>query len=343
MAASLHLKPRARFLRRIFCACLWSSLAGALIACAEKGPVMDAPPPADTLQMETHELEPTQAAPDSFRVIAYVTSAVIPELIPYGRLTHINYSFLIPNADGSFATIPNGWKLEKIVDEAHRSGVKVLISVGGWGWDHQFETLASEPVTRAAFVENLTRFVEEYDLDGADVDWEYPNPGESARNFLALISELRAAMPGKLITTAVVSYGDNGEGVVADTFPLFDFINVMTYDGSDHGSMAQFEAGMDYWGERGLPPEKMVMGVPFYSQPQEASYRKLVEADPEAAYTDTTERYGAQVRYNGIPTIQSKTQLAMDRAGGIMFWTLEHDALDDLSLLKAIDEVVKQE
>jgi hypothetical protein len=32
----------------------------------------------------------------------------------------------------------------------------------------------------------------------------------------------------------------------------------------------------------------------------------------------------------------------MERAGGIMFWTLEHDALDDLSLLKAIDDTVHQ-
>ena len=30
-------------------------------------------------------------------------------------------------------------------------------------------------------------------------------------------------------------------------------------------------------------------------------------------------------------------------AGGIMFWTLEHDALDELSLVRAIDAVVKEE
>lgn len=102
-------------------------------------------------------------------------------MIPYERLTHINYAFLIPNEDGSFAPLTNGWKLKTIVAQAHEAGVKVLISVGGWGWDEQFETLAAAAATRTTFVQNLTAFVNEYNLDGADIDWEYPDPGPSAQ------------------------------------------------------------------------------------------------------------------------------------------------------------------
>jgi GH18 family chitinase len=281
--------------------------------------------------------------PDTpFRVIAYVTAAVVPEVIPYERLTHINYSFLIPNADGTFVTLPNAWKLDKIVGDAHAAGVEVLISVGGWGWDAEFEALAADPVLRAAFVENLTAFVDKYNLDGADIDWEYPDPGVSAENFLSLIDELRTAMPEKLLTTAVVNDGAAAAGVDARTFPLFDFINVMAYEGHDHGSMEQFNDGMNYWLERGVPPEKLVMGVPFYAEPGGAIYRKLVESDPALAQADSAEWNGQTVHFNGIPTIKNKTQIAMDRASGIMFWTLEHDTFDDLSLLKAIDETVNK-
>jgi chitinase len=279
----------------------------------------------------------------SFRVVAYVTGAIVPEVIPYARLTHLNYAFLIPNADGGFAAFANGWKLKTIVSGAHEHDVKVLISVGGWGWDEQFETLAADPTLRARFVHNLKAFVEEYGLDGADIDWEYPDPGASAGNFLALIRELRAVMPEVLLTTAVVAHGETGEGVLPETFELFDFVNVMTYDGPDHGTMEQFTAGLDYWQGRSLPPVKTVMGVPFYARPGEASYRKIVEADPGAAYRDTAEYQGATVHYNGIPTVQAKTRLAMQGAGGIMFWTLDHDALGDLSLLKAIDDARHQE
>jgi GH18 family chitinase len=309
-------------------------LGGLLVACARLQPILD---PVETSEgSETTMIEP------SFRVIAYVTGAVVPKVIPYERLTHINYAFLIPNSDGSFAPFPNSWKLKKIVTDSHEMGVKVLISVGGWGWDTQFEEMASDPASRAIFVQNLTEFVEEFGLDGADIDWEYPKPGQSAQNFLALIQALRQAMPAKLLTTAVVSYGATGEGVLSETFDLFDFVNVMTYDGPDHGTMEQFERGLNYWQGRGLSPDKTVMGAPFYARPSEDSYRKIVEADPQNAFVDTIEFNGQAVRYNGIPTIQVKTRLAMERAGGIMFWTLEHDSLGELSLLKAIDEVVHE-
>jgi GH18 family chitinase len=297
--------------------------------------------PVETAVSTETETETAMSEP-TFRVIAYVTAAVVPEVIPYDRLTHINYAFLIPNADGTFAPMANTWKLEKIVADAHQAGVQVLISVGGWGWDEQFEVMAADPDLRALFVANLTDFVHEHGLDGSDIDWEYPDPGQSAENFLALIRELRQAMPDKLLTTAVVSYGATGEGVLSETFELFDFVNVMTYDGPDHGTMEQYQAGLDYWQGRGLPPEKTVMGLPFYARPIEAVYRKIVEADPQAAFLDTIEWNGEMIYYNGIPTIQAKTELAMERAGGIMFWTLEHDAMDDLSLLKAIEATVKE-
>lgn len=302
-----------------------------LAACQNDGGGTAVLPPTET---------PMNEAPP-FRVIAYATGSVVPELIPYDKLTHLNYAFLIPNADGSFAPMANRWKLAQIVADAHEAGVQVLVSVGGWGWEKEFAALAADPASRAAFVQNLTAFVEEFNLDGADVDWEYPQPGEQAEHFVALISDLRRAMPDKLLTTAVVAYGANGEGVLNDTFPLFDFINVMTYDGPDHASMAQFQAGLAYWQGRGLPPEKMVMGLPFYSRPSEALYRRIVEADPTAAYADAIEWNGVTNVYNGIPTVQAKTLLALEQAGGIMFWTLEHDAQGELSLLRAIDAVVR--
>jgi GH18 family chitinase len=312
--------------------CLLALVALFLVACAAEQPDQAAPAVAEEATM----VEP------AFRVLAYVTAAVIPELIPYERLTHINYSFLIPNADGTFAALGNGWKIKEIVAQGRPAGVKVMIAVGGWGWHDQFEAMAADPARRTLFVQNLTAFVAEYELDGVDMDWEYPQPGAPAQNFLALVQELRQAMPAdKLLTTAVAAYGQNGDGILSQTFALFDFINVMTYDGPDHGTMAQFDMGLAYWRGRGLPAEKIVMGVPFYGRPgNAATYRQIVTAKPPAAYLDTTDFNGVTVHYNGIPTIQAKTRIALDQAGGIMFWTLEHDAAGDLSLLKAIDETL---
>ena len=45
--------------------------------------------------------------------------------------------------------------------------------------------------------------------------------------------------------------------------------------------------------------------------------------------------------YNGIPTIARKTELAMDKASGVMIWQVLGDARGKKSLLKRINKVAK--
>ena len=277
----------------------------------------------------------------SFRIVAYATDAITPSAIPYHQLTHINYSFLIPKADGSFVNINNAWALEEIVATAHENNVRVNIAVGGWGWDNEFEAMAAVPEARSAFVRNLAAFVEQYQLDGVDIDWEYPDQGQSAQNFLALMQELRTALPEKEISTAVISFGDDiGLGVPNEAFALVDFVNVMTYDGEIHGSLVEFKKGLEYWSARGVPKEKINIGVPFYSRPSEVTFAKLVQFDPAAAQADSFEYNGSLENYNGIPTVQAKTELALQNAGGIMFWALDHDAQGQYSLVNTIYQTI---
>jgi GH18 family chitinase len=98
---------------------------------------------------------------------------------------------------------------------------------------------------------------------------------------------------------------------------------------------------LNYWLERGLPTDKLVLGVPFYSRPGEASYRTLVAADPAAAQADETKYNGSVMYYNGIPTMQQKTELARRLGSGIMIWTIASDTLDETSLLKAIHQAAQ--
>jgi len=102
---------------------------------------------------------PSPSAPQ-FIVLAYATESIMADVIPYDKLTHINYAFLTPHEDGTFHPRNNGWKLEQIVKTAHKHRVRVCISVGGWGWDTQFEAMAAEPRMRKALVQNLKAFVE---------------------------------------------------------------------------------------------------------------------------------------------------------------------------------------
>ena len=301
------------------------------------------PVPAVT-PLPTATPQPTATLPPGlkgFRIVGYVTDGeTIANLVPFDKLTHINYAFLLPKADGTVQDVANTWKLDQLVALAHGQGVKVIISVGGWGYAEPFQALAAKPETRAIFVAALRRYVQAHALDGVDIDWEYPTGEAEAQDFLALMQALRAALQpeGKLLTAAVAALGANADGVLKGVFDQVDFLNLMVYDGPDtnHSPYSFAEAALDYWSARGLSPEKTVLGVPFYAKPGWTIYSKLIQANPAAANTDVLDYMGQKVYYNGIPTLQQKTHLALKRASGIMIWALPMDTYDDTSLLKAI-------
>ncbi|MEV8512125.1 glycosyl hydrolase family 18 protein [Dactylosporangium sp. NPDC051484] len=280
--------------------------------------------------------------PNNFKSIGYMPSwAGSANSIQYSKLTHINYAFILPNANGSLQGLDNAAKLQSIVSQGHAQGVKVSISIGGWndGNDSAFESLAANATARTAFVNNVVNFVNQYNLDGVDIDWEYPDPGASGNNYTALMSQLSTAMHsrGKLLTAAVVSEGGTANGVQPAVFGYVDWLNIMTYDGgSPHSNYDWSVNAVNFWKGRGLPASKAVIGVPFYSRPGYLTYADLVARDPANANRDCVTINGSNECYNGLPTVRRKTQWAMANAGGIMYWEMSQDATGANSLVNAI-------
>jgi chitinase len=277
-----------------------------------------------------------------FNIVGYTTLGGMAAIsqIQFDKLTHINFAFVVPEADGTFVDIGGATGLAMLVNAAHARNVKVLISVGGGGTDDRMEQMGADPAARATLVEGLLNYVEKYQLDGVDMDWEFPDPGASAENYTSLMQALSLPLhaQGKLLTAAVAALGPNADPISSEVLGEVDFLNVMVYDddGPQHASYQYALDALDYWAGRGLPAAKTVLGVPFYAHPSYIPYRRLVQSDPAAAQNDVLEYNGLSVNYNGVPTIQRKTQLAQQRASGIMIWTLENDALDETSLLSAI-------
>jgi chitinase len=295
---------------------------------------------------------PAKALPSGFKIVGYFTSwgGVLSE-IQLDKLTHVNYAFILANDNGTLQALPNPNLLRSLVSAAHARGVKVLISVGGWndGNDSAFEIFSRTSAGRSTFVNAIVNLVNEYNLDGADIDWEYPDPdngnpdnpqpGSSAHNFYLLMSDLSTAMHsrGKLLTGAIVALGWAGKGVPVSTFPLVDFYNIMAYDGGDGDRHSPYQFAVDslnYWRGRGLPAEKAVLGVPFYGRPSWQSYRNLLAAGC-SPNSDTCQYNGSTVYYNGIPTIRAKTRLAMQNGGGVMYWESSQDTMSASTSLSA--------
>jgi GH18 family chitinase len=234
--------------------------------------------------------------------------------------------------------------------------VKVFLSVGGWsigdapGDDSRFHRMAASQEERNFFVTNLMEVVRRFNLDGVDMDWEYPDiENRSAEDNVLLMKQLGDSLhaKNKKLTAAVVHYGNQGEGTKKEIFAIVDWLNLMTYDDDKgeyvpHSPYSLVEKSYNYWvKQRGLPPEKAVLGLPFYGKPRGklTHYKDLVKAgaDPNGDFYDS-------VFYNGINTIKAKTEFALkQKMAGVMIWEISQDTNDQNSLLKAINDAAKKD
>jgi chitinase len=282
-----------------------------------------------------------------FPVIGYYPSwtGIEPNDAQFRKLTHVNYSFINPTPAGGL-TEANAALLSRLTALGRKHGVKVCVAVGGWnnGNTSDWEAMAKRPKTRARFTANLLEFCETNGLAGVDIDWEYPNAA-SARDYLAMMKELGEALhkSGRILTTAVVANGPEAEHIHKELYAHIDYLNIMAYDMNwgrqekeSHSSLGAADSSLDFWLKKGCPREKAVLGLPFYGRLPEAPYRDLIGKDKEAHRKD---QVGA-IFYNGIPTIKKKTELALQKAAGLMLWDLTQDTNDSTSLLTAIHETV---
>lgn len=115
--------------------------------------------------------------PDGPVVIAYVTDndrAVMPDPTV---MTHINYAFGHVNKTFDGVRISNPERLHKISAlKSQNPNLKVMLSIGGWG-SGRFSEMAADPKLRKSFAKDCARVMKEFNLDGIDIDWEYPSQG----------------------------------------------------------------------------------------------------------------------------------------------------------------------
>jgi len=87
-----------------------------------------------------------------------------------------------------------------LIYQAHKAGVEVYPSIGGWTLSDLFPTLAKNPTARKTFAANCVKLIESYDFDGIDIDWEYPGyeehmgTPEDTQNYSLLLQDIRSAL-----------------------------------------------------------------------------------------------------------------------------------------------------
>ena len=290
-----------------------------------------------------------------FRVTGYLRETTIDDgealKFDFSRINYLNIAFITPDKDGNFPAF-NG--LNVVVSAAHKKNVKVLASLGGGLAPVWYSTLLSDSL-RNGFIKKIVQLVSDHQLDGIDVDLE----GERIdSNYESFVTGLSTALKqhGKLLTAAVATVYKTRYTDAA--LSQLDFINIMSYDKTgpwrpanpgQHSPYAMAVEDLDYWtNTRSIAKEKLSLGLPFYgygfgaNAPQDMGYKRIVSQYAGSEKTDSvTFTGGGVLYYNGIPTIKAKTQLALQKAGGVMIWQLMGDADGDNSLLNTINATVR--
>ncbi|MEX0361197.1 MAG: glycoside hydrolase family 18 protein, partial [Allomuricauda sp.] len=167
-----------------------------------------------------------------------------PDQLPLDQLTHIIFSFTnVIDGEMKFRNEESGEKLKALVAQREKHPhIKIMIACGGWGADG-FSDMAHTPENRKKFVESAVAFNKAYELDGLDMDWEYPAipaAGTGARpedkqNFTLLMKELREGLNTldrkQTLTFASAGwqrYYNNVE--LLEVMKHVDYMNIMTYD-----------------------------------------------------------------------------------------------------------------
>lgn len=315
------------------------------------------------------------------KVIGYIASftdmkAAIDKT-DLSKLTHINLSFTNPDAQGKLVnngvmTCMPGMQggnvsvedVNYVIDKAQAAGVKVLASVAGGvipACSGNWQALL-QPANRQMLVDNLIAFMEEFGLDGIDVDIEgvLLTNIDNAGNYTPFIQALSAQLVArnKLLTCATASYV--GGMIPVSSIPYFDFVNIMSYDaigpswgpaGAQHSPYSMAVDHVNLWKNRGLTKEQLVLGVPFYgygfgTYKSDYTYASILsEFGADSANKDLIGNACAgcnYITYNGTATIKAKTKLGLEQGSGIMIWELSQDAAGANSLLKVIDDEITQ-
>ena len=183
---------------------------------------------------------------DSIVVMAYYVPEkdYHPEQLPLNQLTHIIFSFTnVIDGEMKFRDEETGKKLRQLVAQRkNHPKLKVMIACGGWGADG-FSDMAHTAENRRKFVESVIEFNTKYDLDGLDIDWEYPaipaaktgaRP-EDKQNFTLLMKELREGLNTlereQTLTFASAGWERYYKNVeIKEVMKYADYMNVMTYD-----------------------------------------------------------------------------------------------------------------
>lgn len=199
--------------------------------------------------------------------------------------------------------------------------------------DKHWETLANKMVD----------FMRKYDLDGLDIDWEFPQNKKDWKCYDKFITKLDDGMTefksDSILSGALAAWN---LGMSKEVLERFDQIQYMAYDGNDEdgyqSSLQQAQEGLKEFVKKGAKLNRINIGIAVYGRPTNGAlywpiWRDLNEKDMywNSMYNNVLcggELFDAA--YCAPAVASDKTAYALlCGAGGVMSFRLDCDKIND--------------
>ncbi|CAN4084426.1 unnamed protein product [Withania somnifera] len=212
------------------------------------------------------------------------------DLTPF---SHLFCAFADINSQSNqlMITSPNSFQQFTSIVQQKNPSAKTLLSIGGGGANKTaYGVMARSPNSRKGFIDSSIKLARQLGFHGLDLGWIFPESASDMRNLGTLLNEWRVAINTEagnsrstLLLTAAVSGSPRVNGSIYPVQSLaknLDWINLIAYDfygpswsPSQTNSHAQLfdpvnhvsgSDGINQWIQEGVPPQKVVLGIPFY-------------------------------------------------------------------------------
>ena len=289
------------------------------------------------------------------------------------------WAFAEINPDSTIR-VPQPQYLRQLVSYKERfPNLRVVLAIGGWGAEG-FSDTAANSSRRNTFAQSIVRTINEYNLDGVDMDWEYPGVGaagikatpQDRANFTVLLQDVRNAIgQDKWLSVAGTGSQDyiRRSADIAAIAPIIDYFNIMAYDftagePSTSRNARKHQANLfpsslslpgfsvDIWVRNliaaGMPPEQLLLGIPFYGRLGASIYRTFDELRrnyinksgftakwdnaAKASYLIQNSDQDFAMSYDNSLAIYYKGLYALENClGGLFAWTSTYDQANILA------------
>ncbi|RAS82171.1 glycosyl hydrolase family 18 protein [Priestia endophytica] len=301
---------------------------------------------------------------DSFRIMGYYSAndnVDLEKAIQWESVTHVIYGSLYMEKDGKVSSPQDTEKLKELVLKAHEHGVKVLIDLKEADTS-AYAALPAEEIIQKTFSEQVKNLIQTYGVDGINVDWAPQDEKEKQLFYIELIHELdQISNESQTLLTLSVrhSTGETKASELSEEvksiLAAVDWVNIMPTNDTETMSYEESKQTIAYWTEQVGDGNKITLSIPVSenlepvetkSLAQEQSKPKDVEEMPKTEIKEETKE-SMETQETKEPretqeTVQEKTNLALNKTGGVIVLENEENAQQNETTLKQIHSTVTE-